>query len=161
MSFGFSLYSGWVGTALCLLGGCMIACCSVDTPATYTDNNRFYYSKQGPAQSPASTNHAKSAHVWASGSDFYSVFAFSLFHSLSPLFLVSTVSIYSGDSLDSYRTVELWPFDMAAGLVTQMLHKKGQLLVKDPQWRIRCLKGLLLILLSTMCHFKSYFVVRN
>lgn len=64
MSFGFSLYSGWVGTALCLLGGCIISCCSVDSPATYTENNRFYYSKQGPAHTgPASTNHAKSAHV--------------------------------------------------------------------------------------------------
>ncbi|XP_051555021.1 claudin-11-like [Myxocyprinus asiaticus] len=67
MSFGFSLYSGWVGTALCLLGGCMITCCSVDTPESYTDNSRFYYSKQGPTHpgtaSTASTNHAKSAHV--------------------------------------------------------------------------------------------------
>jgi len=42
----------------------MITCCSVDTPATYTDNNRFYYSKQGPAHpGQPSTNHAKSAHV--------------------------------------------------------------------------------------------------
>ncbi|XP_056599796.1 claudin-11a [Triplophysa dalaica] len=64
MSFGFSLYTGWVGTALCLLGGCMITCCSADTPASYTDNNRLYYSKQGPThQSTVSTNHAKSAHV--------------------------------------------------------------------------------------------------
>ncbi|XP_051984103.1 claudin-11-like [Xyrauchen texanus] len=67
MSFGFSLYSGWVGTALCLLGGCMITCCSVDTPESYTDNDRFYFSKQGPTHpgtaSTSSTNHAKSAHV--------------------------------------------------------------------------------------------------
>lgn len=63
MSFGFSLYAGWVGAAFCLLGGCMITCCSAESPAPYADHNRFYYSKQGPNTVPPSTNHAKSAHV--------------------------------------------------------------------------------------------------
>ncbi|KAL4635897.1 claudin-11 [Arapaima gigas] len=63
MSFGFSLYAGWVGTAFCLLGGCMASCCSGDPSAQYVEN-RFYYSKQGTVNSaPASANHAKSAHV--------------------------------------------------------------------------------------------------
>ncbi|KAG5286232.1 hypothetical protein AALO_G00012490 [Alosa alosa] len=63
MSFGFSLYAGWVGAAFCFLGGCLITCCSMESPAPYADNNRFYYSKQGPNTIPPSTNHAKSAHV--------------------------------------------------------------------------------------------------
>ncbi|KAJ8003784.1 hypothetical protein DPEC_G00151990 [Dallia pectoralis] len=67
MSFGFSLYAGWVGTAFSLLGGAMITCCSSDSPQPYNnhDSNRFYYSKgQGPGNPVApSTNHAKSAHV--------------------------------------------------------------------------------------------------
>ncbi|XP_076832478.1 claudin-11a [Brachyhypopomus gauderio] len=65
MSFGFSLYAGWLGAAGCLLGGCMLTCCSADSPAPYAaDNNRFYYSRQGPANpAPPSSNHAKSAHV--------------------------------------------------------------------------------------------------
>ncbi|XP_042174683.1 claudin-11-like [Oncorhynchus tshawytscha] len=67
MSFGFSLYAGWVGTAFCLLGGAMITCCSTEPSQHYNhhDNNRFYYSKgQGPGNPvPPSTNHAKSAHV--------------------------------------------------------------------------------------------------
>ncbi|XP_030631732.1 claudin-11a [Chanos chanos] len=64
MSFGFSLYTGWVGTAFCLLGGSMITCCSVESSTPYTDNNRFYYSKQAPTNpGPPSSNHAKSAHV--------------------------------------------------------------------------------------------------
>ncbi|KAG9340073.1 hypothetical protein JZ751_021993 [Albula glossodonta] len=65
MSFGFSLYAGWVGSAFCLLGGSMISCCSGERPTQYTEN-RFYYSKQGGANlgpaSSSSTNHAKSAH---------------------------------------------------------------------------------------------------
>ncbi|XP_029937607.1 claudin-11a [Myripristis murdjan] len=67
MSFGFSLYAGWVGAIFCLLGGSFIACCSSESYSSrsYQDNNRFYYSKQGGANPPAtsSTNHAKSAHV--------------------------------------------------------------------------------------------------
>lgn len=120
MSFGFSLYSGWVGTALCFLGGCMITCCSVDTPAAYTDNNRFYYSKQGPAHpGPASTNHAKSAHVWDSGlllrSDFYSL------SSLFPLFLVSTTSLST--------VVTLW-IVMVQLNSNPLTQQQGQSLVK-------------------------------
>ncbi|KAM3835973.1 claudin-11a [Diretmus argenteus] len=67
MSFGFSLYAGWVGSALSLLGGGLITCCSTESSSSrsYQDNNRFYYSKQGGPSPPAtaSTNHAKSAHV--------------------------------------------------------------------------------------------------
>ncbi|CAB1327816.1 unnamed protein product [Coregonus sp. 'balchen'] len=67
MSFGFSLYAGWVGAAFCLLGGAMITCCSTEPSQHYNhhDNNRFYYSKgQVPGNPvPPSTNHAKSAHV--------------------------------------------------------------------------------------------------
>ncbi|XP_051252371.1 claudin-11a isoform X2 [Dicentrarchus labrax] len=67
MSFGFSLYTGWVGTIFCLLGGCILTCCSSDSSSShsYQDNNRFYYSKQGGGNPPAapSANHAKSAHV--------------------------------------------------------------------------------------------------
>ncbi|XP_036981361.1 claudin-11a isoform X1 [Acanthopagrus latus] len=66
MSFGFSLYTGWVGTIFSLLGGCFLTCCSSESSSrAYQDNNRFYYSKQGGGNAPAapSTNHAKSAHV--------------------------------------------------------------------------------------------------
>lgn len=69
MAFGFSLYSGWIGTMFCLLSGCMLACCLSDSShsssRSYQDNNRFYYSKQGSTNGPAaaSANHAKSAHV--------------------------------------------------------------------------------------------------
>lgn len=66
MSFGFSLYSGWVGTIFGLLGGSIVAC-SFDSSSSrpYQENNHFYYSKQGGSNLPAasSTNHAKSAHV--------------------------------------------------------------------------------------------------
>ncbi|KAI5086619.1 claudin-11, partial [Silurus meridionalis] len=66
MSFGFSLYSGWVGGALCLLGGCILTCCSIDSASSYRQNNRYsYYSKQTPPtdQTPPTGNHAKTAHV--------------------------------------------------------------------------------------------------
>ncbi|XP_068608222.1 claudin-11a [Brachionichthys hirsutus] len=68
MSFGFSLYVGWVGTIFCLLGGSILTCCSSSSSSSshsHQDNNRFYYSKQGGANPPAvpSSNHAKSAHV--------------------------------------------------------------------------------------------------
>ncbi|XP_076013420.1 claudin-11a [Genypterus blacodes] len=66
MSFGFSLYTGWVGTVLSLLGGSLITCCSTESSSSgYHDDNRFYYSKQGGGNPPAAstTNHAKSAHV--------------------------------------------------------------------------------------------------
>ncbi|XP_003962425.2 claudin-11a [Takifugu rubripes] len=66
MSFGFSLYAGWIGTVFSLLGGSLLTCCSSDSlPRSFQDNNRFYYSKQGGGNAPATsaTNHAKSAHV--------------------------------------------------------------------------------------------------
>ncbi|XP_039992302.1 claudin-11a [Xiphias gladius] len=67
MSFGFSLYTGWVGTIFSLLGGSILTCCSSESSSSrpYQENNRFYYSKQGAGNAPAasSTNHAKSAHV--------------------------------------------------------------------------------------------------
>ncbi|XP_034531349.1 claudin-11a [Notolabrus celidotus] len=67
MSFGFSLYTGWMGTIFSLLGGSILTCCSSDDSSSrsYQDNNRFYYSKQGGGNAPtaAATNHAKSAHV--------------------------------------------------------------------------------------------------
>ncbi|KAG9334146.1 hypothetical protein AGOR_G00238300 [Albula goreensis] len=61
MSFGSSLYAGWVGSVLCLLGGSMVSCCSSESPS----ENRYYYSKQGATNPvpPSSANHAKSAHV--------------------------------------------------------------------------------------------------
>uniref|UniRef100_A0A1A7Y2T9 Claudin-11 n=1 Tax=Iconisemion striatum TaxID=60296 RepID=A0A1A7Y2T9_9TELE len=69
MSFGFSLYAGWVGAIFCLLGGFMLICSSdsssPSSSRSYQDNNHFYYSKQGGGNLPAasSNNHAKSAHV--------------------------------------------------------------------------------------------------
>lgn len=67
MSFGFSLYAGWVGTIFSLLGGSILTCCSSDVASSrsYQDNNRFYYSKQGGGNPPETTSahHAKSAHV--------------------------------------------------------------------------------------------------
>lgn len=71
MSFGSSLYAGWVGSALCLLGGAMILCCHGDgSPSTpQRRENSYYYSRQAGSASPApppavaTGNHAKSAHV--------------------------------------------------------------------------------------------------
>lgn len=66
MSFGFSLYSGWLGTIFSLLGGSIATCSSESSSSrSYQDNNHFYYSKQGGTNVPAAptTNHAKSAHV--------------------------------------------------------------------------------------------------
>ncbi|KAF4086494.1 hypothetical protein AMELA_G00107090 [Ameiurus melas] len=66
MSFGFSLYSGWVGGALSLLGGCILTCCSIGSTPSYHQNNRYsYYSKQNPPtnQTPPTSNHAKTAQV--------------------------------------------------------------------------------------------------
>ncbi|KAF4796146.1 Claudin-11 [Turdus rufiventris] len=56
MSFGYSLYTGWIGSALCLFGGCVIVCCSGD--AQTFGENRFYY-----GSGSSSPTHAKSAHV--------------------------------------------------------------------------------------------------
>ncbi|XP_078147583.1 claudin-11b [Centroberyx gerrardi] len=65
MSFGFSLYAGWVGSALCLLGGSGILCCHGSDPATPRRENSFYYSRQGGTATPLDppANHAKSARV--------------------------------------------------------------------------------------------------
>lgn len=68
MSFGFSLYAGWVGAALCLLGGVIILFCHFLSPGGPSRENSFYFSRQasragplGPLEPPA--NHAKSARV--------------------------------------------------------------------------------------------------
>lgn len=66
MSFGFSLYIGWTGTVLTLLGGFILACSAESSSSRpYQENNHFYYSKNGGGGAPAAstTNHAKSAHV--------------------------------------------------------------------------------------------------
>ncbi|KAL2085271.1 hypothetical protein ACEWY4_018591 [Coilia grayii] len=66
MSFGLSLYAGWVGAALCFLGGAMMTCCSGGgAELQQQPHNRFYYSKHsGTANSmPPAANHAKNAHV--------------------------------------------------------------------------------------------------
>lgn len=56
VSFGYSLYAGWIGAVLCLVGGCVILCCAGDAQAF--GENRFYYSSGS-----SSPTHAKSAHV--------------------------------------------------------------------------------------------------
>ncbi|KAF6384528.1 claudin 11 [Rhinolophus ferrumequinum] len=56
VSFGYSLYAGWIGAVLCLVGGCVIVCCAGDAQAF--GENRFYYSSGS-----SSPTHAKSAHV--------------------------------------------------------------------------------------------------
>ena len=56
VSFGYSLYTGWIGAVMCLVGGCVIVCCSGD--AQSFGENRFYYSSGS-----SSPTHAKSAHV--------------------------------------------------------------------------------------------------
>ncbi|XP_043925997.1 claudin-11 [Protopterus annectens] len=58
VSFGYSLYLGWIGALLCLFGGFVIICCSGSSDEQ--TENSFYYSSQGAAASPT---HAKSAHV--------------------------------------------------------------------------------------------------
>ncbi|XP_062335140.1 claudin-11-like [Osmerus eperlanus] len=68
MSFGGSLYAGWVGSALCVLGGAMILCCHGDDSSTLQRReNSFYYSRQGASATStplsATENHGKIAHV--------------------------------------------------------------------------------------------------
>ncbi|XP_023249761.1 claudin-11-like, partial [Seriola lalandi dorsalis] len=65
MSFGFSLYAGWVGAALCLLGGSVILCCHGNDIRTPSRENSFYYSRQRGTATPMDppANHAKSAMV--------------------------------------------------------------------------------------------------
>ncbi|XP_045900185.1 claudin-11-like [Micropterus dolomieu] len=65
MAFGFSLYAGWVGSALCLLGGSMILCCHGADAWTPSRENSFFYSRQRGTATPLDppANHAKSAQV--------------------------------------------------------------------------------------------------
>ncbi|XP_058498858.1 claudin-11-like [Solea solea] len=65
MSFGFSLYAGWIGTGLCLVGGFMILCCHGNDVQPPSRENSFYYSRQRGAATPIDppANHAKSAMV--------------------------------------------------------------------------------------------------
>ncbi|KAJ8010796.1 hypothetical protein DPEC_G00078860 [Dallia pectoralis] len=74
MSFGPSLYAGWVGSVFCLLGSFMILCCCGNDPSmTFQQReNSYYYARQpgraratvDPAPSTAvSGTHAKSALV--------------------------------------------------------------------------------------------------
>ncbi|XP_035475382.2 claudin-11-like [Scophthalmus maximus] len=65
MSFGFSLYAGWVGSGLCLVGGSMILCCHGNDPRTPSRESSFYYSRQRGTATPVDppANHAKSAMV--------------------------------------------------------------------------------------------------
>ncbi|XP_034036135.1 claudin-11-like [Thalassophryne amazonica] len=65
MSFGFSLYAGWVGSALSLLGGAMVLFGYCTNPATSNRENSFYYSRRGGTAVPLDppTNHARSARV--------------------------------------------------------------------------------------------------
>ncbi|KAM9315742.1 claudin-11 [Gastrophryne carolinensis] len=57
VTFGYSLYAGWIGAAFCLFGGIVIVCCTGESQAFM--ENRFYYSSQGSG----SPTHAKSANV--------------------------------------------------------------------------------------------------
>ncbi|XP_026218652.1 claudin-11b [Anabas testudineus] len=65
MSFGFSLYAGWVGSALCLVGGTMILCFHSSVPWTPSRDNSFYYSRQRGTATPVDppANHSKSERV--------------------------------------------------------------------------------------------------
>lgn len=67
MSFGFSLYAGWVGSALCFFGGSVMTCCSRSDGPTQSPENRYYYSKHSEVtnSAPSINSHARSAHVWA------------------------------------------------------------------------------------------------
>ncbi|XP_056594003.1 claudin-11b [Triplophysa dalaica] len=65
MSFGFSLYAGWVGSALCFFGGSVLTCCSRSDSLAQSPEDRYYYSKHSGVTNSASAinSHAKSAHV--------------------------------------------------------------------------------------------------
>nr|XP_057916478.1 claudin-11-like [Doryrhamphus excisus] len=66
MSFGFSLYTGWVGVALCFLGGSLVLCCHAPTdPGAFSRESSFFYSRQrgGAVVMDRPANHAKSEHV--------------------------------------------------------------------------------------------------
>lgn len=68
MSFGFSLYAGWVGSGLCLLGGLMILFCHANLASGLSSRDAsFYYSRRGGVDphslDPPPANHAKSVQV--------------------------------------------------------------------------------------------------
>lgn len=68
MSFGFSLYAGWVGSALCLLGGLMILFCHANLISGLSHRDAsFYYSRRGDVDprplDPLPASHAKTARV--------------------------------------------------------------------------------------------------
>ncbi|KAL6097537.1 cldn11 [Pungitius sinensis] len=66
MAFGFSLYAGWVGSGLCLLGAAVILFCRGIDPGPQSRGNSFYYySRQGGTATPLDppANHAKSERV--------------------------------------------------------------------------------------------------
>uniref|UniRef100_A0A8C1MR41 Claudin n=1 Tax=Cyprinus carpio TaxID=7962 RepID=A0A8C1MR41_CYPCA len=65
MSFGFSLYAGWVGSALCFFGSSVMICCSRGDGPSQNLENRYYYSKHSGVTNsgPPINSHAKSAHV--------------------------------------------------------------------------------------------------
>ncbi|KAJ3611022.1 hypothetical protein NHX12_021038 [Muraenolepis orangiensis] len=66
MAFGFSLYAGWVGSGLCLVGGSIVLCCHGSDAARQTNReNSFYYSRKAGRAAPMDppANHGKSVHV--------------------------------------------------------------------------------------------------
>ncbi|XP_068160158.1 claudin-11-like [Antennarius striatus] len=63
MSFGFSLYAGWLGSALCLLGGLVILCCHGSNPRPLRRESSFFYSRGRSVSQDPPANHAKSARV--------------------------------------------------------------------------------------------------
>lgn len=68
MTFGFSLYAGWVGSGLCLLGGLMILFCHANLISGLSSRDpSFYYSRRGVVDphplDPPPANHAKTARV--------------------------------------------------------------------------------------------------
>lgn len=65
MSFGYSLYAGWIGSGLCLVGGIMILCCSSPDSWMPSRENSFYYSRNRGTATPLDppANHPKSARV--------------------------------------------------------------------------------------------------
>ncbi|KAG7251230.1 hypothetical protein CRUP_031159, partial [Coryphaenoides rupestris] len=65
MAFGFSLYAGWVGSGLCLIGGSFILCCRGNDAAMPSRGDSFYYSRRSGRATPLDppANHGKSVHV--------------------------------------------------------------------------------------------------
>ncbi|XP_077439032.1 claudin-11-like [Vanacampus margaritifer] len=68
MSFGYSLYAGWVGVVLSLLAAVILTCCSLSPSARPYQEGRKMVAYTVPAAAPpaavgVSSNHAKSVHV--------------------------------------------------------------------------------------------------